>query len=67
MSQIIVEESTLKSLVKEAILELLEERQSLFYDVVAEALEDHALAQAIHEGESTPYTTEEEVLRILEA
>ena len=43
------------------------DREIVLYDVVAEALEDHALAQAIHEGESTPYTTEEEVLRILEA
>ncbi len=66
MSQVTVEEDTLKSLVKEAIIELLQERHDLLYDAIVDIVEDQVLGYAIREGESTPYATKEEVLQLLE-
>lgn len=66
MSNISVEEVYLKDLVKQAILELVQERRDELQDVFVEALEDLALARAIEEGESTEVVSKVEVLRILE-
>jgi hypothetical protein len=66
MVQVTVEEDAIKALVKEAIIELLHERQDLLYAAIAEVIEDRALGEAIREGESTPYVTEDEVLAALE-
>jgi hypothetical protein len=53
MTIISVEEQHIKDLLKQAILELLEERQSLFQELITEAIEDLALLNAIREGETT--------------
>jgi hypothetical protein len=66
MSNISVEEVYLKDLVKQAILELVQERRDELQDVFVEALEDLALARAIEEGESTEVVSKVEVLQILE-
>lgn len=66
MSQLIVEEEQIKNLVKEAILELVREQREVFYDALAEVIEDLALARAIQEGESTETASRAEVLRVLE-
>ena len=66
MSNISVEEVYLKDLVKQAILELVQERRDELQDVFVEALEDLALARAIEEGESTGVVSKVEVLQILE-
>jgi hypothetical protein len=61
-----VEEQHIKDLLKQAILELLEERQDIFRQLVAEAMEDLALVNAIKEGEATETVSREEILQILE-
>jgi hypothetical protein len=66
MSNISVEEVYLKDLVKQAILELVQERRDELQDLFVEALEDLALARAIEEGESTEVVSKVEVLQILE-
>jgi hypothetical protein len=66
MSTISVEELYLKDLLKQAILELVQERRDLLQDILVEALEDLALARAIEEGESTEVVSKVEVLQILE-
>jgi hypothetical protein len=66
MSTISVEELYLKDLLKQAILELVQERRDLFQDILVEALEDLALARAIEEGESTEVVSKVEILQILE-
>jgi hypothetical protein len=53
-------------LLKQAILELLEERQDIFRQLVVEAIEDLALINAIKEGEATETVSREEILQILE-
>ena len=66
MSQTVSEESRMKELFKQALLEVLEERSDWFYALVVEAMEDIALARAIREGEKTELVAWEEVERALE-
>ena len=65
MPEISLDEGRIKELFKEAVLEVLEERRDLIYDVLAEAMEDFALAKAIQEGESSESVTREQVFQTL--
>ncbi len=55
----------LKNIFKEALTEVLEERQALFTEIVMEALEDFALVRAIQEGEDSEEVGREEVMQVL--
>jgi spore coat polysaccharide biosynthesis protein SpsF (cytidylyltransferase family) len=66
MSSVTLDERQIKDLFKQAVLELFRERRDLLYDLLAEVIEDFALANAIRQGESTEMTSRAEVLRILE-
>ena len=66
MSTISVEEVHLKSLLKEAILELMQERRDELEEIFAEIIEDLALARAIEKGESTETVSKAEILQVLE-
>lgn len=66
MSYITLEETQLKELFKQAIVELLQERKDLLYELVVEMVEDFALLRAIKEGEETATVGREEVFRVLE-
>lgn len=55
----------LKELVKSAIVEVLEERSDLLRDIIEEAFEEIALAQAIEEGQQTEIVSKDQVLNIL--
>lgn len=61
-----LDETRIKELIKLAFVELLQERKDLFYNLVAEVVEDVALARAIEEGEQTPEVSRKEVFRALE-
>ena len=54
-------------LIKRAMIELLEERKDLFYELFAEAIEDTLLVGAIREGEYTDTVNKSAILDILEA
>lgn len=66
MEQAIIDESHLKEILKEALIEVIEERRNLFYELIAEALEDIALVHAIKEGEATETVSRDEIFSILE-
>lgn len=55
-----------KQTVKEALVELLTEEPAVLRDLLAEALEDAVFSDAIREGRTTPMTTRESVLKVLE-
>ena len=55
-----------KELFKQAMIELLEERKDLFYDLFAEVIENSLLIRAIQEGETTDSASREEILEVLE-
>ena len=65
MVTITVEEQGVKELLKQAILELLEERQGLFRELLTEAIEGLGLINAIKEGEATSDVSKSEILGIL--
>jgi hypothetical protein len=59
-------DTDLKVLFKQALVEVLEERRELFYDLFAEVIEDAGLANAIREGYSDERVTEAEIFRLLD-
>ncbi len=62
----ILDERKIKELMKEALVEVLEDRKEVIYDILSEVIEDIALAHAIREGETTEPVSKQEVLDILE-
>lgn len=56
-----------KAQIKIALLELLQERPEEITNLLAEIVEDLALAKAIEAGETTPLTSREAIFKILEA
>lgn len=66
MSSITIDDQTLRALLKEALIEVLQERPALLGDVIAEAIEDAGLSLAIKEGQRTELVSKDEVLKALE-
>ena len=60
-----LDEKQFKVLLKEAIVELFEERQEVFSAIFAEAIEDVVLAHAIREGRKNDFVSKEEIHAIL--
>jgi len=56
----------MKDLIKQALLEIIEERRDLIHDVLEEALEDIALARAIEEGKDSGEASRDEVFAVFE-
>ena len=66
MSAITIDDDQLKALLKQALLELFEERSEILHDVLAEVVEEIGLAKAIQEGEASPTVDKAEVFEVLE-
>jgi ribosomal protein L12E/L44/L45/RPP1/RPP2 len=66
VSPISVDDEKLKSLLKAAVVEILEERTDLLQEAIVEALEEVALVRAIEEGERTKQVTRREVFAALD-
>jgi spore coat polysaccharide biosynthesis protein SpsF (cytidylyltransferase family) len=66
MPSVTLDERQIKDLFKQAVLEIFQEQRDLLYDLLAEVIEDFALANAIKEGESTETVSSAEIFRILE-
>lgn len=66
MTTISLDEQQFKNLLKEALIELFEERQDLFSAIVAEAIEDIGLAKAIREGRKNDFVDKEKIDAVLE-
>ena len=54
-----------KELFKQALVELIQERRDLFYDVMLEAMEEIGLANAIRQGRQDEFVSEDQILAIL--
>ncbi|MFZ1985401.1 MAG: hypothetical protein WAU91_13365 [Desulfatitalea sp.] len=63
--QALIDEGRIKQLMKEAIAEALQEQKGILHDLVVEAVEDIALANAIREGASSPQVSKKEIFDIL--
>jgi ribosomal protein S4 len=64
--QTLMDEDRLKQVFKEALKEMLEEKQSLLHDIVVDAMEDIALSRAIQEGQKSGTATKKQIFDILE-
>jgi len=65
MSEITLDETKLKELLKAAIFELLKEQKEVFSEIVTEALEDIGMEAAIKEGENTETVSRDRIFKIL--
>jgi hypothetical protein len=63
--QITISEEKTKEFLKEILVELIESKQELFYEIVTEALEDIGLGKAIAESRNDEFVSEEEIFTIL--
>jgi hypothetical protein len=66
MGSMTIDDGKLKALLKQVLIELLEEKNELLYDAIAEVVEDIGLAKAIKEGEASPLVSREKVFEALE-
>lgn len=60
-----LEERRLKSLLKDAVVEVLQERHDLLRDALQNSLEDMALLRAIQDGEKSRLTSRKRIFRRL--
>lgn len=66
MMTVSLEEDKIRGLLKEILLELMEDRPEVFHDIVLEAIEDAGLLAAVIEGETSENIGREEIDAILE-
>ena len=64
--QIVIDDSKLKKLLKEAIIEAIEEKRTIFHDLIVDAIDDIAIFRAIQAGENTETVSKPEVFDILQ-
>ncbi|CAD0227404.1 hypothetical protein [Planktothrix agardhii] len=65
MTEITLDETKLKELLKTAIFELVQEEKELFSELFAEVIQDIGMENAIKEGENTEVVSREEIFKIL--
>ena len=61
----LVDDNKLKELLKQAIIEVIEENRETVHDILMEVMEDAALMRAIQEGENSSEADREEIFGIL--
>ena len=67
VGRISVDDEKLKSMLKAAVVEALQERTDLLQEAIAEAIEEVAMVRAIEERERTKSVTRREVFAAVEA
>lgn len=58
-------EEQARSLLKEVMLELLQEKRDWFFEIVVEALEEIGLANAIQAGRQNEFVDEQQIMALL--
>ena len=66
MDELTIDDSKLKELFKQAIIEAMEEKKDMVRDLLFEAMEDVAMLNAIRNGEQSRPASREEVFEILD-
>lgn len=59
----VAEERRLKGLLKDAVVEVLEERHDLLRAALQESLEDMAMLKAVQAGEKSPLTSRKKIFQ----
>ncbi len=60
-----IDETRIKTLFKEALIEVIEENQELVSSILIDALEDIGLSRAIEEGEKSKTVSRDEIFKVL--
>lgn len=60
-----LDENKIKTLFKEALVEVIEENQELVSSILIDALEDMGLSRAIEEGEKSKTVSRDEIFKVL--
>ena len=60
------DDTRLKELFKQAIIEVIEEKKDMVHDLLVEVIEDVAMVQAIQDGEESESASRKEVFDILD-
>ncbi len=66
MISTIANKAELRSLLKELLIELLQERDEEISTLITEVIEDITLAKAIEEGETTELVSRDRIFKILQ-
>lgn len=61
----LVDDVKLKNLMKQAIIEVIEEKKEAVHDILVEAMEDVAMIRAIRDGEDSGLAGRDEIFGIL--
>ncbi len=64
--ELTISDAKTKELLTEIIVELIQTRQELFHEIILEALEEVALADAIIEGRKNDFVSEESIFALLD-
>jgi len=65
MATITLDEKKFRSLLKQTLVELFDQRRDLFSDIIIDALEEIGLAHAIRQGRRDEFVNDEEINSIL--
>ena len=65
--ELTVSDDKLKKVLKEIIVELIQDKKNVMSEIISDALEDVGLAQAIEQGRKNKFVDESEILEILES
>jgi predicted house-cleaning noncanonical NTP pyrophosphatase (MazG superfamily) len=60
-----ISDEKLKKVMKEAIIEAIQEKKKEFYNILLEAIEEIALANAIKQGRKNKFVSEKRILKTL--
>lgn len=61
----LVDDNKLKDIMKQAIIEVIEEKKDVVHDILVDALEDVAMIHAIQNGEGSGSASRDEIFGIL--
>ena len=61
-----INDEKMRDILKEILIEMIQEKRDLFYEIIVEAIEEVALANAITEGRKDDFVSEDRILGMLE-
>jgi L-lactate utilization protein LutC len=64
--ELTINDDQTKALLTEVMVELIQTKREVFYEIILEALEEVGLANAIIEGRKNDFVSEEQIFSILD-
>ena len=64
--ELTISDEKTKELLTEVLVEMIQQKREVFYEIILEALEDVGLANAIAEGRRGEFVGEDKIMSILE-